>query len=473
MFKLIVLAGIVFGALMPAEALEDKELGEKLALQGKGVQITACTICHGAKGEGQAAAGFPFLAGLGEDYLYNQLVAFKTLKRVNAVMQPIATALSKKEMRALARYYSSLDGPKLGVLKDTTNEVGQWLFERGKWSQSVPSCMSCHGKSGSGIGAAIPRITGQGLLYIKTQLQAFHGQQRQGEADGIMSHIAQKLTEEEIDAVAHYVAGVTLKTVRKEETPKIDSVYFQPQSESNLKDDKFSQMVQKGIDIVMDTPKHAREFVKNDLTCANCHINRGRNPWAIPLWASFAMYPAYRDKNDMVNSMADRLQGCFVYSHNGSAPPADSEILKALEAYQYWLGQGTIVGKDLEGRRVRELNPPKKTRSLARGKRIYLNRCAICHGKDGSGIKGESRDHFPALWGDNSFNWGAGMHRLNTSAGFIKENMPLGKADLTEQEAWDVALYVNSHQRPEDPRFEVSKKATAKKFHDHDCQYNK
>ncbi len=60
---------------------------------------------------------------------------------------------------------------------------------------------------------------------------------------------------------------------------------------------------------------------------------------------------------------------------------------------------------------------------------------------------------FPPLWGSNSFNWGAGMHRVNTAAGFIKANMPLGKPNsLSDQEAWDVAAYINSFPRPADPR---------------------
>ena len=74
---------------------------------------------------------------------------------------------------------------------------------------------------------------------------------------------------------------------------------------------------------------------------------------------------------------------------------------------------------------------------------------------------------FPPLWGKNSYNWGAGMHRINTAAGFIQHNMPLGRGEtLTDVESWDVAAFINMHERPQDPRIidgDIEK--TRKRFH--------
>ncbi|MFT4978375.1 MAG: thiosulfate dehydrogenase, partial [Myxococcota bacterium] len=79
---------------------------------------------------------------------------------------------------------------------------------------------------------------------------------------------------------------------------------------------------------------------------------------------------------------------------------------------------------------------------------------------------------FPPLWGEGSYNWGAGMHRINTSAGFIWANMPLGQpGTLTEQQAWDVAAFINSHPRPADPRSAGATEETDASFHSHDCSY--
>ncbi len=77
---------------------------------------------------------------------------------------------------------------------------------------------------------------------------------------------------------------------------------------------------------------------------------------------------------------------------------------------------------------------------------------------------------FPPLWGAQSFNWGAGMHRINTAASFIKYNMPLGKpGTLSDRDAWDVAAFMNSHERPQDPRLvDGSVEKTRQKFHTND-----
>ena len=78
---------------------------------------------------------------------------------------------------------------------------------------------------------------------------------------------------------------------------------------------------------------------------------------------------------------------------------------------------------------------------------------------------------FPPVWGANSCNWGAGMHQIEKAAGILKANMPLGNPDLTEQEAWDVALDINSHERPQDPRWLGSVEATRAAYHDNVSMY--
>jgi thiosulfate dehydrogenase len=103
-----------------------------------------------------------------------------------------------------------------------------------------------------------------------------------------------------------------------------------------------------------------------------------------------------------------------------------------------------------------------------RGRAVYQRRCTLCHGTSGGGQQAnEGRMVFPALWGDASFNWGAGMSSIDNAAAFIKASMPLSQANsLSDQEAWDVAAYMDSHERPQDPRYVESVEATRLKFHD-------
>lgn len=95
-----------------------------------------------------------------------------------------------------------------------------------------------------------------------------------------------------------------------------------------------------------------------------------------------------------------------------------------------------------------------------RGVAVYADKCALCHGENGEGQFALGKVVFPPLWGADSYIWGAGMRSVKTAAGFTKLNMPFGLADpvhrkalLSDQDAWDVAAYMNAQERPQDPRF--------------------
>lgn len=246
--------------------------------------------------------------------------------------------------------------------------------------------------------------------------------------------------------------------------------WFQPPQEKDLPKDGFGELVQQGRAIFVDTQNYAAEYVGNGMNCTNCHLGQGRKADAAPLWGAYTMYPAYRKKNNKVNSYAERIQGCFQFSMNGKPPAVDSHIINALTAYSYWMSTGAPVGKSLPGRMYPNIKAPEGGYDLAKGKQIYQAQCALCHGEQGEGQKVGQNYVFPPLWGKDSYNWGAGMHRINTAAGFIKANMPLGKGNtLSDAEAWHVAAYMNSHERPQDPRLiEGSVEKTRLKFHAND-----
>lgn len=245
------------------------------------------------------------------------------------------------------------------------------------------------------------------------------------------------------------------------------TVPFSPPAADTIPETPFGKMVKQGQDIFLYTKKMAGQYVGNNMNCSSCHLDAGRMAGSSPMWAGYVAYPAYRNKTGKVDTFARRIQECFVYSMNGQLPPADSETVIALETYMYWLATNAPTGGALEGRGYKRLAAPAEKPDYVRGQKTYTQHCALCHGANGAGQSVDKHMVFPALWGDQSYNWGAGMHSVPIAAAFIKANMPLGQANtLTDQEAWDVAYYMNAQERPQDPRYNGSLEETRKKYHD-------
>ena len=243
---------------------------------------------------------------------------------------------------------------------------------------------------------------------------------------------------------------------------------FTPPPESAIPVGPLGDEIRLGRAIFTDTPEHARDYVGNGLNCSNCHLDAGRLANSAPLWGAWGMYPQYRKKNGRVNSFGERLQGCFRYSMNGKAPPLDGDVIVALESYAWWMSRGAPNGVKLAGAGYPKqgFRPPQPP-DYARGAAVYAKNCALCHGADGQGQQVDGRNVFPPLWGPQSFNWGAGMHELDNAAAFIKANMPLSRGGtLSDQDAWDVAMYMDAHERPQDPRYAGDVAATRAKYHD-------
>jgi thiosulfate dehydrogenase len=242
---------------------------------------------------------------------------------------------------------------------------------------------------------------------------------------------------------------------------------FRPPGEETIPDDEYGKVIRLGEQVFNDTGKYAGKYVGNDLNCANCHLDGGRKPHSAPLWAAFVHYPAFRSKTGQVDTLAARLQGCFEFSMNGKAPAQDDPIMTALQTYAAFLAKGAAVGMPVEGSGYVKLKKPAQAPDYARGEQVYAQDCALCHGANGEGQRAGDRQVFPPLWGPRSFNWGAGMHQVDNAAGFIYANMPLGRGrSLTEQQAWDVAYFMDAHERPQDPRFHGSLAETRKRHHD-------
>ncbi|WP_293028726.1 c-type cytochrome [Pandoraea sp.] len=187
-------------------------LGLTIATHGTAQGVPACVSCHGTQGQGNAAAGFPRLAGLSVAYLVGQLDAFASGQRQNPVMHPFAKALTPSERIAVAAYFSQLPAPvAVPPIDDATIEptnAGAWLANRGRWLAGLPACAQCHGPGGIGVGATFPPLAGQSAAYIASQLHAFQAGTRPPGPLGLMHMVAGKLSEADITAVSTYYGGL-------------------------------------------------------------------------------------------------------------------------------------------------------------------------------------------------------------------------------------------------------------------------
>ena len=225
---------------------------------------------------------------------------------------------------------------------------------------------------------------------------------------------------------------------------------FSVPAETSIPGGPLGDSIKLGRDVVLNTQVNAKAYVGNGLNCTSCHLNGGTVAGAAPFVGLWGVFPEYRSRTARVNSMQDRINDCFLRSMNGKALPMDSPEMLGVLSYIWWLSQGVPTGMNSSGRGFISITSPAAP-DAKHGKEIYAQKCAACHGADGAGIsKPEGGYIFPPLWGDASFNIGAGMARLNNAAAFVKHNMPLGQGDtLTDQEAFDVAAYFTMQPRPD------------------------
>ena len=187
-------------------------LGERIAAAGTSSGTVACSSCHGADGAGNAAAGFPALAGMDAGYLSAQLKQIRDGSRGSPVMQASLGPITDAEIAAVSGHYAALPplAPAAAPDADTAG-LGQKLAEVGDWpGRDLPACTSCHGPGGRGVGAAFPAIAGQHASYISAQLQAWRAGERATDPNNMMGSVADKLTQEEIEAVSAWFAAQPL-----------------------------------------------------------------------------------------------------------------------------------------------------------------------------------------------------------------------------------------------------------------------
>ena len=218
LFREYILKRILFVVLACISFLAHAEdAASTLAMQGNKQGATACLACHGADGGGTAAAGFPRLAGLDEAYIARQLQDFRSGKRNNPLMQPIAKGLSVKEIQLIAAYYAALPVPALtpGGGDPALLRKGETIATQGDWNHGIPACFQCHGPDGKGIESSFPAITGQSAAYIASQIAAWKAGTRANDPVGLMKSVANKLSAEQVRAVSAFLADQPLANGNK------------------------------------------------------------------------------------------------------------------------------------------------------------------------------------------------------------------------------------------------------------------
>jgi thiosulfate dehydrogenase len=204
-----------------------------------------------------------------------------------------------------------------------------------------------------------------------------------------------------------------------------------------------------------DAADPAKRYTNSRLACASCHLAAGTEPGTLTLLQTQEHYPRFSPRYGFKTDVEDRINECMQRSMNGKFLPKDSPEMIAMAAYLRSLdGYNKAMGAaQKKPNEPKAFKTPNRAADLSAGKKAFGEKCAPCHGSDGLGLRANADPKrgyvFPPLWGPDSFNDGAGMHRVLTAARFIKARMPLGSPELNDDQAFDVAAYINSQPRPE------------------------
>lgn len=228
--------------------------------------------------------------------------------------------------------------------------------------------------------------------------------------------------------------------------------------EISFKDNPEGKMASYGEKLIKNTYDYFYDGevkIGNKLACSSCHLNGGTKAFAAPYVGLTNVFPTYIGRENKVESLEERINGCFERSMNGRAIPENSKEMRAIVTYIKNISINTVNKGRLAGQGFIKMDIPNRAADLKHGQLVFENKCTSCHGKDGQGLPQTAGKgyQYPPLWGKDSYNDGAGMARLLTATRFIKANMPLGATydapQLKDDEAYDVAAYINSFDRPQ------------------------
>ncbi|SFG80520.1 c-type cytochrome [Pedobacter insulae] len=241
---------------------------------------------------------------------------------------------------------------------------------------------------------------------------------------------------------------VLVKQNVSESLPVTDDYTWKAPDESTIPMGEVGEEIRYGKELISNTakylgPKGSVAQIANVMNCQNCHHEAGTKDFALNYAAVKSTYPQFKARSGTLVSIADRINGCLERSLNGSGLDTNSKEMLAMIAYMKWLGKDVPDRIRPKNAGIMKLAFLDRAADPLKGKVVYLGKCKTCHG---------NTKNYPPLWGENSYNDGAGLYRISNFAGFVKNNMPFGASYqhivLSDEEAWDVAAFVNSQPRP-------------------------
>ncbi|MCE1236052.1 MAG: c-type cytochrome [Hyphomicrobiales bacterium] len=383
--------------------------------------------------------------------------------------------VSDEDLTAIATYMKALPTDRPRVVVAATGRAPETTFTTRGGLAYAQFCTDCHRPDGAGVSGVFPPLAGNPAVSAKDPASLVHVTLTGGTTAATASHPRPwtmpgfaRLSDREIAEILSFVrenwgggAGpvgeAEVKAARATLDPKIDASPFETPRLADLLAQPNKDQLVRGMRLNAETRDLLPHNVGDDLNCTSCHLNAGTVADGSPYVGITAFFPSYQLRAGRVITMEDRINGCFFRSMNGKPLDPASDDMKAMIAYFEWMKGETKAGDKVPGRGVGKVDPSIRP-DPANGEKIYAAQCAVCHGKDGEGLKDTAgKIVYPPLWGDRSFNIGAGMARTYTAAAFVKRNMPigfhakfpLGQGGLSDQEAVDVAEYFSHMPRPD------------------------
>ncbi|HKB52492.1 MAG TPA: c-type cytochrome [Ramlibacter sp.] len=336
-------------------------------------------------------------------------------------------------------------------------------------------CVDCHRLDGRGVKEIFPALAGNATVasgdaatLLHVMLTGWKTAETQAHPRVYTMPAFNRLEDAEVAAILTFVrsswgnqAGAVavpdVTRMRLQLRPAPDRTPFvTPRLADMLKQANAVQLV-RGMRLHLETRTLLPQNVGDELNCTSCHLNAGTVADGSPFVGVSAFFPSYAPRAGRIITMEDRINGCFLRSMNGKPLPVDSPDMQAMVAYFNWMKGATKPHDQVLGRGVGKIDKRIEP-NLENGRKLYVAQCAVCHGREGEGLRqADGGIVYPPLWGEQSFNIGAGMGRTYTAAAFVKRNMPvglhekfpLGQGGLSDQEAVDVAAYFSHQPRPD------------------------
>ncbi|MDB5230191.1 MAG: cytochrome c class [Chitinophagaceae bacterium] len=228
---------------------------------------------------------------------------------------------------------------------------------------------------------------------------------------------------------------------------------------NDLSDSEADDLIRYGRELILNTSKYfgphgTIAHITNGLNCGNCHLESGTKSFTNNFLAVASTYPRFRERSGSMESVEFRVNDCMQRSLNGKTIDSLSKEMRAMVSYIKWTGKNISKEKKADEAGSKDIAFLNRAADPEKGKIIYTAKCITCHMANGEGVVSpDSAGYkYPPLWGNNSYAVSAGMYRLTKIASFIKNNMPNGASftspQLTDEEAWDIAAYINTQPHP-------------------------